>query len=58
MQHITLAIHMRWWLRAYLYGVTCMAYLMGAEPDWAKVERTIERGLVIRLAPVVFEVAA
>ena len=42
----------RWWLWSYLYGVALMAYALGTEPDWEKVERVVMQGFRIRLVPV------
>ena len=51
-------ISFRWWLKAYLYGVTLMAYALDAEPDMEKVEAMVRRAVRVRLEPVVFGVEA
>lgn len=58
MQTIRLRISLRWWLRAYLYGVTLMAYALDAEPDMAKVEAMVQRGIKVVVEPVRFGVLA
>lgn len=53
-----LVIKLRWWLRLYLAAVLGMAKLTGMEPDMAKVEWWIKRGLVLRVMPVRVVLAA
>ena len=47
---IQIQVRRRWWLGMYLAGVVLFARTTGLEPDWAKVEAAILRGLVVRLA--------
>lgn len=58
MQYVRIRIHARWWLRWYLDGVVIMSHLSGAEPDLGKVQRTVERALVLKVEPVRYSLAA
>ena len=55
---VRLSIRYRWWVRPYLYGVTLMAYALGAEPDMAKVSRMVKRGIRVRLDEMRYGVEA
>lgn len=50
-RHVTfvMQVKVRWWLRLYLYGVALTSYLTGMEPDYAKVQKWINRGVKSRL---------
>jgi len=48
MGELTIKITIAWWLKPYLYGVVITAGLMGLEPDYEKINRTILRALRIR----------
>lgn len=58
MHYLRCTVHLRWWLKPYLYGVALMAIALNAEPDWQKVEDTVVRGLRVELEPVCFAVLA
>lgn len=58
MEIVRFRITLRWWLRVYLYGVILMAYALGAEPDMAKVEAMVKRGIKVVVEPVRFALAA
>lgn len=45
---ITAEIRFAWWLRPYLSVLGFFADLMGAEPDWDKLDRIISRSVRIR----------
>lgn len=34
-----------WWWWPYVYGLITVGVLMGAEPDWTKVEETLIRAI-------------
>lgn len=55
---VRVTIRCRWWLRWYIDGVSIMAQLSGAEPDEGKVVAAIRRGLVVKVEPVHYELAA
>ncbi len=38
-------VKVAWWLRYYLYGVAFTAFLMGAQPDMAKVARKVSKAV-------------
>lgn len=44
---VRVSIRVRWWLRCYLAAVMRFARVTGVEPDWMRVERVIQRGLVL-----------
>jgi hypothetical protein len=46
---ITLRITVRWWVRPYLHTLALFAETFGFEPDWVKVQRTVARGLVVKI---------
>ncbi len=45
---MTASVRLRWWLRCYLATVMWFARTTGMEPDWARVDQRIRRGLVLR----------
>ncbi len=46
---LRIEVRCRWWLDIYLAGVVLFAKTTGMQPDWAKVERTVLRGIVVRM---------
>lgn len=49
MARLNITVSFAWWLRPYLYGVICMTFLTGLEPDYTKVEKVIKRAVRIKL---------
>ncbi|MGP5106681.1 hypothetical protein [Pseudomonas helleri] len=47
---LTLNVRVRWWFLAYLQGVSLTSIITGLEPDPAKLEFWIKRGLKIEVA--------
>ena len=46
MATVQLKIHMRWWVRPYVFGCKTFALLTGTEPDAEKIiDRISQRGL-------------
>jgi len=43
---ITVRVRFRWWLKMYLAGVKMFCAITGCEPDMARVEAWVRRGLV------------
>lgn len=41
----TVRIHIEWWLRWYLEGVSLAAHMTGANPDYDKVRAAVMRGV-------------
>lgn len=56
--YVRLVVRQRWWLRWYIDGVSIMAQLSGAEPDEGKVVAAIRRGLVVKVEPANYTLAA
>jgi hypothetical protein len=46
---VEITVKLAWWLKPYLYGVVMTAVLMGLEPDWDKVQRTVMRAMRVRI---------
>ena len=46
---LKIAVSLAWWWQPYLYGVACMVYLTGMEPDMAKVHRVIRRAIRVKV---------
>lgn len=42
-------VKFRWWIWIYLKGIECMIRLTKLEPDWEKVEKTIEDGMILEV---------
>ena len=48
---IMVECRLAWWLKPYLFTLVCLCYLMGAEPDWQRVQAWIQRGVLLRCPP-------
>lgn len=46
--YMTVQVHVAWWLRWYIAGVALTSSLTDREPDWAKVEFWVRRGVRMR----------
>lgn len=45
---ITVEIHIAWWYQPYVDMLVFFCNLMGAEPDWDKLERLLQRAVRIK----------
>ena len=45
----SIIVTVAWWVRPYLAGVAFFASITGLTPDMAKVEKTVRRGLRVRV---------
>ena len=45
---LTLSVRFAWWVLPYLYGMRLCCMLTGAEPDFQRVARVVERGMRIK----------
>lgn len=44
-----ISIHVSWWVRWYIEGVSLMSAMTGLPPDMDKVTRTVMRGVHCRV---------
>ena len=44
---MTLTVKVAWWLPLYLHGVAFVSMVMGLEPDMAKVEAVVTKGVKV-----------
>lgn len=47
---LKITVSLAWWWQAYLYGMACMVYLTGMQPDMEKVQRVIRRAIRVKVA--------
>jgi len=45
---LTLIVRSAWWVLPYLYGIRLRCMLTGAEPNYQRVARVVERGMRIK----------
>ena len=46
---LTVKVKVAWWLRPYLSVLSFFCLLTGAEPNWAKLSRVVDRAVKLRV---------
>lgn len=44
-----ITVSLAWWWQPYLYGIACMVFLTGMQPDMEKVARVIRRAIRVKV---------
>ena len=44
---IPVTVRLRWWVRPYMAALAWFGQATGKEPDWAKVNKVLRRGVVV-----------
>jgi hypothetical protein len=47
---IEVSVRVAWWLPLYLHGLAFVCAVMRTEPDWVKVNRTLDRAIIVRVS--------
>lgn len=55
---VVIRVHLRWWLKWYVYAVTLGCYLTGMRPDEERVGYWMRRGMWVETRRLRMEVAA